>query len=77
MNRKLIRTTLAEVKRQSPRSSAAQRAFEWEFPRLKREGREQRAPQQHAPVQVKKEFRLPTKPTRRSFITRNRSTLTR
>ena len=54
MNRKLIRTTLAEVKgkaREVPqpreRSNGSSRA-------ATDSGREQRAPQQHAPVQVKK-----------------------
>ncbi len=54
MNRKLIRTTLAEVKgkaREVPqpreRSNGSSRA-------ASDSGREQRAPQQHAPVQVKK-----------------------
>lgn len=54
MNRKLIRTTLAEVKgkaREIPqpreRSNGSSRA-------ASDSGREQRAPQQHAPVQVKK-----------------------
>ena len=55
MNRKLIRTTLAEVKgkaREVPqpreRSNGSSRAANDSG------GREQRAPQQHAPVQVKK-----------------------
>ena len=59
MNRKLIRTTLAEVKgkaREIPqpreRSNGSSRASN--------EGREQRAPQQHAsPVQVKKRIPPP------------------
>ena len=59
MNRKLIRTTLAEVKgkaREVPqpreRSNGSSRASN--------EGREQRAPQQHAsPVQVKKRIPPP------------------
>ena len=59
MNRKLIRTTLAEVKgkaREVPqpreRSNGSSRAAN--------EGREQRAPQQHAsPVQVKKRIPPP------------------
>ena len=59
MNRKLIRTTLAEVKgkaRELPqpreRSNGSSRASN--------EGREQRAPQQHAsPVQVKKRIPPP------------------
>ena len=59
MNRKLIRTTLAEVKgkaREVPqpreRSNGSSRASN-------DVGREQRAPQQHAPVQVKKRIPPP------------------
>ena len=59
MNRKLIRTTLAEVKgkaREVPqpreRSNGSSRA-------ANDSGREQRAPQQHAPVQVKKRIPPP------------------
>ncbi|HLM23719.1 MAG TPA: hypothetical protein VK274_01625 [Pyrinomonadaceae bacterium] len=61
MNRKLIRTTLAEVKgkaRELPqpreRSNGSSRASNDSGPARERERERERAPQQHASVQVKK-----------------------
>ena len=61
MNRKLIRTTLAEVKgkaREVPqpreRSNGSSRAASDGGQQRERERERERAPQQHAPVQVKK-----------------------
>ena len=60
MNRKLIRTTLAEVKGKA-RELPQPRERSNGSPRATNEGREQRAPQQHAssPVQVKKRIPPP------------------